>query len=57
MTYAGAYKNYARIPDVLELPRLSEMQLRSFEWFRKEGLAELLARRGRPIADTKRQSR
>ena len=43
MTYAGAYKNYARIPEVLELPRLSEMQLRSFEWFRKEGLAELLA--------------
>ena len=43
MTYAGAYKNYARIPDVLELPPLSEMQLRSFEWFRKEGLAELLS--------------
>ncbi len=36
-------KNYARTPTVLELPRLTEVQLRSFEWFKSEGLKELLA--------------
>ncbi|MDQ4078510.1 MAG: DNA-directed RNA polymerase subunit beta, partial [Chloroflexota bacterium] len=34
-------KNYASIPDVLELPDLIEIQLRSFEWFKEEGLREL----------------
>ncbi len=34
-------KSYARIADVLTLPSLIEVQLESFEWFRKEGLAEL----------------
>mgnify|MGYP000436371553 CR=1 FL=1 len=34
-------KSYARIKDVLTLPSLIEVQLESFEWFRKEGLAEL----------------
>jgi DNA-directed RNA polymerase subunit beta len=41
MSYTSARKSYARIPDVLELPRLIEVQLLSFEWFRKEGFAEL----------------
>ncbi len=36
-------KNYARTPTVLELPRLTEVQLRSFEWFKNEGLKELFA--------------
>ena len=36
-------KNYARTPTVLELPRLTEVQLRSFEWFKTEGLKELFA--------------
>ncbi|MCX6043866.1 MAG: DNA-directed RNA polymerase subunit beta, partial [Chloroflexi bacterium] len=36
-------KNYARTPTVLELPRLTEVQLRSFEWFKTEGLRELFA--------------
>ena len=36
-------KNYARTPAVLELPRLTEVQLRSFEWFKNEGLKELFA--------------
>ncbi len=36
-------KNYARTPAVLDLPRLTEVQLRSFEWFKTEGLRELLA--------------
>ncbi len=35
-------KNYARTPAVLDLPRLTEVQLRSFEWFKTEGLRELL---------------
>jgi DNA-directed RNA polymerase subunit beta len=34
-------KSYARITDVLTLPSLIEVQLESFEWFKKEGLAEL----------------
>ncbi|MEM7126462.1 MAG: DNA-directed RNA polymerase subunit beta [Chloroflexota bacterium] len=35
-------KTYARTPAVLDLPRLTEVQLRSFEWFKSEGLKELL---------------
>ncbi len=35
-------KSYARIPDVHPLPTLIEVQLESFEWFRTEGLRELL---------------
>ena len=38
-----ARKNYARTPTVLELPRLTEVQLHSFEWFKNEGLKELFA--------------
>src|SRR3990172_11862538 len=34
-------KSYARIADVLTLPSLIQVQLESFEWFKKEGLAEL----------------
>ncbi len=36
-------KSYARTPAVLDLPRLTEVQLRSFDWFKDEGLRELLA--------------
>src|SRR5205823_833444 len=35
-------KSYARIPNVHPLPTLIEVQLKSFEWFRSEGLRELL---------------
>ncbi|HRV96071.1 MAG TPA: DNA-directed RNA polymerase subunit beta, partial [Anaerolineae bacterium] len=38
----SARKNYARIPDILSLPKLIEVQLQSFETFRDEGLFELL---------------
>ncbi|MFQ5612272.1 MAG: DNA-directed RNA polymerase subunit beta [Anaerolineae bacterium] len=41
MSYRVGPKNYARIPDVLALPTLIEVQLKSFHWFRKEGLKEL----------------
>ncbi len=34
-------KNYARTNDVQALPSLIEVQLQSFNWFLKEGLAEL----------------
>jgi DNA-directed RNA polymerase subunit beta len=34
-------KNYASIPVVLPLPDLIEIQLRSFDWFKEEGLREL----------------
>ena len=34
-------KSYARTSKLVELPRLIEIQLQSFEWFRKEGLEEL----------------
>jgi DNA-directed RNA polymerase subunit beta len=40
---APARKSYARTPAVLDLPRLTEVQLRSFEWFKSEGLRELFA--------------
>ncbi len=42
MSYKTRKKSYARIPDILELPRLIEVQLKSFKQFRKEGLGELL---------------
>jgi DNA-directed RNA polymerase subunit beta len=35
-------KSYARTPNVIELPRLIEVQLNSFRWFQTEGLRELL---------------
>jgi len=41
MSYDPESKSYARIPDVLELPKLIEVQLKSFQWFLDEGLAEL----------------
>ncbi len=34
-------KSYARTPAVLDLPRLTEVQLDSFNWFTSEGLREL----------------
>ena len=34
-------KTYARIADVYELPRLIEIQLKSFEWFIGDGLKDL----------------
>ncbi len=41
MAYNSARKSYARIPDILELPKLIEVQLESFKAFREEGLGEL----------------
>ncbi|CAN5378143.1 DNA-directed RNA polymerase subunit beta [soil metagenome] len=35
-------KTFARIPPVVELPNLIQIQRDSFEWFKREGLAELL---------------
>jgi DNA-directed RNA polymerase subunit beta len=43
MSYNAGSKSYARIPDVLELPKLIEVQLKSFQWFLDEGLGELFA--------------
>jgi DNA-directed RNA polymerase subunit beta len=34
-------RSFARIHDAIELPRLIETQVNSFEWFRREGLREL----------------
>ncbi|MGD2206907.1 MAG: DNA-directed RNA polymerase subunit beta, partial [Anaerolineae bacterium] len=34
-------KSYARIPDVLPLPHLIQVQLDSYRWFQEEGLREL----------------
>ena len=34
-------KSYARIPDVLPLPHLIQVQLQSYRWFQEEGLREL----------------
>ena len=34
-------RSYARIPDVLDIPSLIQIQLDSFEWFKREALREL----------------
>jgi DNA-directed RNA polymerase subunit beta len=41
MTGATARKRYARIPEVLPIPNLIELQLDSFAWFIDKGLREL----------------
>jgi DNA-directed RNA polymerase subunit beta len=38
---AVARKRYARIPEVLPVPNLIELQLESFQWFIEKGLREL----------------
>src|SRR5713101_6450421 len=35
--------SFARIPDIRPMPDLTQIQLDSFEWFKKEGLRELFA--------------
>src|SRR5262250_879037 len=35
--------SFARIPDIWPMPGLIQIQLDSFEWFKKEGLRELFA--------------
>ncbi|MBI4200330.1 MAG: DNA-directed RNA polymerase subunit beta, partial [Chloroflexi bacterium] len=44
-------KSYARIPQVLDIPNLIQVQLDSFEWFKGEGLRELFQEVS-PIQDT-----
>jgi DNA-directed RNA polymerase subunit beta len=34
-------KSYARLPQILEVPNLIEVQLESFRWFQEEGLRQL----------------
>ncbi len=41
MTAPVARKRYARIPEVLPIPNLIELQLDSFQWFIEKGLREL----------------
>src|SRR5712691_8789125 len=42
--------SFARIPDIQPMPDLIQIQLDSFEWFKKEGLRELFAKIS-PIED------
>jgi DNA-directed RNA polymerase subunit beta len=42
-TFSGEIQTYGRIPNVLEIPSLIKIQLDSFDWFKREGLKELLA--------------
>ncbi len=35
--------SFARIPDIRPMPSLIQVQLDSFEWFKREGLRELFA--------------
>ncbi len=35
-------KSYARLPQILDVPNLVEVQLGSFKWFQEEGLKQLL---------------
>ncbi|MEX2238653.1 MAG: DNA-directed RNA polymerase subunit beta [Dehalococcoidia bacterium] len=34
-------RNYGRLPNVLEIPNLIQVQIRSYDWFVREGLREL----------------
>ena len=47
-------RTYSRIPTVLEMPNLVQIQLESFQWFVKEGLKELLEEIS-PITDHHRK--
>jgi DNA-directed RNA polymerase subunit beta len=38
---ADTRKSYARITDIHPLPRLTDVQVRSFDWFKEDGLREL----------------
>jgi len=46
-------RTYSRIPTALEMPNLVQIQLESFDWFRREGLRELLDEIS-PITDNKK---
>src|SRR5215211_745188 len=35
-------KSYAKIPTIMEMPNLIKVQLDSYDWFKREGLRELL---------------
>src|SRR5918999_5065414 len=35
-------RTFSRIPTVLEMPNLVQVQVESFDWFRREGMRELL---------------
>ena len=37
-----AVKSYSRVPQVMEVPNLIEIQLNSFQWFQEEGIKQLL---------------
>ena len=43
-------RTFARIPTVFEMPNLVQVQINSFEWFKTEGLKELLSEIS-PITD------
>ncbi len=36
-------KSYAKLPQVIEIPNLIEVQLTSFKWFQEQGIRNLLA--------------
>jgi len=40
--YPVARKSYARLPEILEVPNLIEVQLECFRWFQEEGLRHVL---------------
>ncbi|NLL89761.1 MAG: DNA-directed RNA polymerase subunit beta, partial [Dehalococcoidales bacterium] len=41
-TYPVKRKNYAKLPQVLDVPNLVEVQLDSFQWLQEEGIKQLL---------------
>jgi len=48
--YPVSRKSYAKLPQVLEVPNLIEIQLDSFRWFQEEGLRQVLEEKS-PIKD------
>ena len=45
-----ARKSYTRLPQILDVPDLIEIQLDSFRWFQEEGLKQVLEEIS-PISD------
>ncbi len=49
-TFPVSRKSYAKVPQVLDVPNLIEVQLNSFRWFQEEGIRQLLEEVS-PISD------
>ena len=54
-TVRESIKNYSRVEDVLAPPNLIQIQVDSFEWFKTDGIGDLL-REISPIQDAAKET-